>query len=125
MRTELGRANPPRLRRRGPGHGALAADYAQIELRIAAHITRDALLIEAFEPTRTSTRHRRPPSSTSPERVTDEQRRLAKTTNFAVLYGISDFGLSQRVGISRSEAGPFISAYLDKYPGQAPTSTRR
>ncbi|HXI17086.1 MAG TPA: DNA polymerase I [Chloroflexota bacterium] len=118
IRTEIGR----RIRRafvaESKDHVLLAADYAQIELRIAAHITGDPLLKQAFandEDVHTSTASI---VFTVPrEEVTSDQRRLAKTTNFAVLYGISDFGLSQRVGISRDEAAPFIQAYLAKYTG--------
>ena len=118
IRTELGR----RIRRAFVAEGKdtvlLTADYAQIELRIAAHITGDALLKAAFdadEDVHTSTAS--VVFGVPPEKVTSEQRRLAKTTNFAVLYGISDFGLAQRVGISRDEAGPFIEAYLGRYEG--------
>ncbi|HET7769366.1 MAG TPA: DNA polymerase I, partial [Chloroflexota bacterium] len=118
IRTELGR----RIRRAFVAEGKdmvlLTADYAQIELRIAAHITGDALLKAAFEAdedVHTSTAS--VVFGVPPEKVTPEQRRLAKTTNFAVLYGISDFGLAQRVGISRDEAGPFIEAYLGRYEG--------
>ena len=96
----------------------LFADYAQIELRIAAHITCDPLLVEAFQ--RDEDVHAATAATVFGvplERVSDEQRRLAKTTNFAVLYGISDFGLSQRVGIARSDAAPFIKSYLEKYTG--------
>ena len=118
VRTELGRG----IRRAFVAEGAdtvlFAADYAQIELRIAAHITRDPLLIEAFK--RDEDVHAATAATVFNvplEAVTAEQRRLAKTTNFAVLYGISDFGLSQRVGIARSEAAPFIRSYLEKYAG--------
>ena len=118
IRTELGR----RIRRAFVSGGKdlllLAADYAQIELRIAAHITGDPLLREAFE--RDEDVHTSTASvvfGVAREKVTPEQRRLAKTTNFAVLYGISDFGLSQRVGITRDEARPFIDTYLNKYTG--------
>jgi DNA polymerase I len=118
VRTELGRAIRRAFVAEGPAAVLFAADYAQIELRIAAHITRDPLLIEAF--LRDEDVHAATAATVFNvplERVTPEQRRLAKTTNFAVLYGISDFGLSQRVGIARSEAAPFIRAYLEKYAG--------
>ncbi|HEU5317518.1 MAG TPA: DNA polymerase I, partial [Chloroflexota bacterium] len=118
IRTELGR----RIRRAFVAGGddllLLTADYAQIELRIAAHITQDALLKQAFaedEDVHTSTAS--VVFGVPRDKVTPDQRRLAKTTNFAVLYGISDFGLSQRVGISRDEAAPFIEAYLGRYEG--------
>jgi DNA polymerase-1 len=118
VRTELGRAIRRAFVAGEPGTVLLAADYAQIELRIAAHITQDQLLIEAFR--RDEDVHAATAATVFNvplDRVTPEQRRLAKTTNFAVLYGISDYGLSQRVGIARSEAAPFIKAYLEKYAG--------
>jgi DNA polymerase-1 len=118
VRTELGRAIRRAFVAEGPDAVLFAADYAQIELRIAAHITRDPLLVEAFQ--RDEDVHAATAATVFGvplERVTDEQRRLAKTTNFAVLYGISDFGLSQRVGIARSDAAPFIKSYLEKYRG--------
>jgi DNA polymerase-1 len=118
VRTELGRTIRRAFVAGGPGLVLLSADYAQIELRIAAHITRDPLLIEAFRNDEDVHAATAATVFNVPlERVTAEQRRLAKTTNFAVLYGISDFGLSQRVGIARSEAAPFIRAYLAKYAG--------
>ncbi len=118
VRTELGRGIRRAFVAGEPGMVLFAADYAQIELRIAAHITRDPLLIEAFahdEDVHAATAAT--VFNVSLDQVTAEQRRLAKTTNFAVLYGISEFGLSQRVGIARSEAAPFIKAYLEKYAG--------
>jgi DNA polymerase I len=118
IRTELGRQIRKAFVAEGKDTVLLAADYAQIELRIAAHITGDPLLKESFEKdedVHTSTAA--VVFNVPREQVTSDQRRLAKTTNFAVLYGISDFGLSQRVGISRDEAAPFIQAYLDKYTG--------
>jgi DNA polymerase-1 len=118
VRTELGRAIRRAFVAQGPDAVLFAADYAQIELRIAAHITRDPLLVEAFQ--RDEDVHAATAATVFGvplERVSDEQRRLAKTTNFAVLYGISDFGLSQRVGIARSDAAPFIKSYLEKYTG--------
>jgi DNA polymerase-1 len=118
VRTELGRL----IRRAFVAGEAdtllLAADYSQIELRIAAHITRDPLLIKAFqEGLDVHTATAATIFGVPVDQVTPEQRRLAKTTNFAVLYGISDFGLSQRVGIARSEAAPFIKAYLERHTG--------
>jgi DNA polymerase-1 len=118
VRSELGRLIRRAFVAGEPQTVLLAADYAQIELRIAAHITRDPLLIEAFRNDEDIHAATAATVFNVPlEKVTAEQRRLAKTTNFAVLYGISDFGLSQRVGIARSEAAPFIRAYLDKYAG--------
>jgi DNA polymerase-1 len=134
IRTDLGRrirrafvsetaGSQPKLAHGGRDGGKrdivlLAADYAQIELRIAAHITRDPLLIQAFmDDVDVHAATAATVFSVPLEEVTPDQRRLAKTTNFAVLYGISDFGLSQRVGIARDEAAPFIKAYLDRHTG--------
>ncbi|MDQ3703207.1 MAG: DNA polymerase I [Chloroflexota bacterium] len=118
VRTELGRGIRRAFVAGEPGMVLFAADYAQIELRIAAHMTRDPLLIEAFrqdEDIHTATAAT--VFNVPREQVTTEQRRLAKTTNFAVLYGIGEFGLSQRLGIARSEAGPFLKAHLEKFAG--------
>ena len=118
IRTELGRKIRRAFVAGDPDWVLLAADYAQIELRIAAHITRDPLLIAAFQ--RDEDIHAATAATVFNvplAHVTQEQRRLAKTTNFAVLYGISDFGLSQRVGIARTEAAAFIKAYLERYAG--------
>ncbi|MGH2355055.1 MAG: DNA polymerase I, partial [Chloroflexota bacterium] len=118
VRTELGRAIRRAFVAGEPGTVLFAADYAQIELRIAAHITRDPLLIEAFmNDVDVHAATAATVFNVPLEQVTREQRNQAKTTNFAVLYGISDFGLSQRVGIARKEADAFIRAYLDKYAG--------
>lgn len=95
-----------------------AADYAQIELRIAAHITEDPRLIRAFEDDEDiHTATAAALYNVTTDQVTTEQRRVAKTTNFAILYGISDFGLAQRLGLDRREADKIIREYLDKYPG--------
>jgi DNA polymerase-1 len=118
IRTDVGRTIRRAFVAGGPDLVLLTADYAQIELRIAAHITRDPLLIQAFmDDVDVHTATASTVFNVPLGEVTPDQRRLAKTTNFAVLYGISDFGLSQRVGIARSEAAPFISAYLERHTG--------
>ncbi len=118
VRTELGRLIRRAFVAGSPDLLLLTADYAQIELRIAAHITRDPRLIEAFQNDVDVHAATAATVFNVPlEQVTAEQRRLAKTTNFAVLYGISDFGLSQRVGIPRAEAQRFIEAYLARHAG--------
>jgi len=118
VRTELGRLIRRAFVAGSPELLLLTADYAQIELRIAAHITRDPLLIEAFQHDVDVHAATAATVFNVPlEQVTPEQRRLAKTTNFAVLYGISDFGLSQRVRIPRAEAQRFIEAYLARHAG--------
>lgn len=95
-----------------------AADYSQIELRVLAHIANDAGLVEAFQAgmdihTRTAMDVFHVPA----EEVTSNMRRQAKAVNFGIVYGISDYGLSQSLGITRKEAGEFIEKYLRSFPG--------
>lgn len=93
------------------------ADYSQIELRVLAHITGDEALIRAFvqnEDIHTSTASL--VFEVAPERVTPELRRRAKAVNFGIVYGISDFGLSRDLSITRKEAKRYIDGYLSKYP---------
>ncbi len=94
------------------------ADYSQIELRILAHCSRDEKLIEAYQ--MASDIHRITASQvfhTPFEEVTDLQRRNAKAVNFGIVYGISAFGLSQDLEISRKEAQEYIDRYFEAYPG--------
>ncbi|HJX61584.1 MAG TPA: DNA polymerase I, partial [Dehalococcoidia bacterium] len=120
VRTELG----GQVRRAfvardyGPEPLLLSADYSQIELRIMAHITEDAGLVEAFmadEDIHAATASQ--VFGVPLGEVTPEMRRRAKVFNFGVLYGLSEFGLSTREHISREEAGDFIKTYFAKYPG--------
>lgn len=95
-----------------------ASDYSQIELRVLAHIAGDEKLIEAFRQdkdihTQTASEVFGVPAS----EVTSEMRRQAKAVNFGIVYGISDYGLSQSLGITRKEAQAFIDKYLESYPG--------
>jgi DNA polymerase-1 len=119
VRTELGNA----IRRcfiardYGPEPVLLAADYSQIELRILAHLSGDEGLIEAFladEDIHAATASQ--VFGVPIEEVTADQRRRAKVFNFGVLYGLSEFGLSTREGITREEAAQFIERYFTKYP---------
>lgn len=116
VRTEVGR----RIRRAflaDPGSQLLAADYSQIELRILAHITHEPSLVEAFEhdeDIHTATAAQL--FKTSLAEVTPDQRRLAKTVNFAVLYGQSAFGLARVTGMSNSDAAEFIRNYEKTFP---------
>ena len=119
VRTDLG--NRIRMafiaRDFGPDPMLLAADYSQIELRIMAHLSGDESLIEAFR--RDEDIHAVTASQVfgvAIEDVTPEMRRRAKVFNFGVLYGLSEFGLSQREGISREEAADFIARYFARYP---------
>lgn len=96
----------------------LSADYSQIELRIMAHISEDANMIEAFANNmdiHTATASKI--YGVSPEEVTREMRSKAKTANFGIIYGISAFGLSQRLKIPRSEASQLIQGYFNTFPG--------
>ncbi|WP_409302114.1 DNA polymerase I [Peribacillus sp. SCS-155] len=95
-----------------------AADYSQIELRVLAHIANDAGLIEAFrDDMDIHTKTAMDVFHVSQEEVTSNMRRHAKAVNFGIVYGISDYGLSQSLGITRKEAGNFIDQYLKSFPG--------
>lgn len=97
----------------------LASDYSQIELRVLAHISKDEHLIEAFQKgvdIHTSTAMR-VFGIEKAEDVTANDRRNAKAVNFGVVYGISDFGLSNNLGISRKEAKDYIDTYFERFPG--------
>ena len=97
----------------------LSSDYSQIELRVLAHISKDEHLIKAFQEgadIHTSTAMR-VFGIERPEDVTANDRRNAKAVNFGVVYGISDFGLSNNLGISRKEAKAYIDTYFERCPG--------
>ncbi|MRH42889.1 DNA polymerase I [Aquibacillus halophilus] len=95
-----------------------AADYSQIELRVLAHIAGDEKLIEAFnDDMDIHTRTAMEVFHVEAGEITDNMRRQAKAVNFGIVYGISDYGLSQSLGITRKEAQKFIDRYLDSYPG--------
>ena len=118
IRSELGR----RIRRAfvagGPDVTLLAADYSQIELRILAHVSGDEHLRDAFA--RGADIHRETAARVlhkAPEDVNPDERSMAKMVNFGLAYGMSDFGLSSRAGISRAEAKAFIDNYFATYSG--------
>ncbi|MBI4301709.1 MAG: DNA polymerase I [Chloroflexi bacterium] len=97
-------------------HLLLAADYSQIDLRVLAHLSQDPTLLAAFA--HDEDIHRATAAQVfgvAMEGVAPEMRRVAKTVNFGVIYGISDYGLAQGADLSREEAGKFISAYFQKY----------
>ncbi|WP_338750606.1 DNA polymerase I [Bacillus sp. FJAT-52991] len=95
-----------------------AADYSQIELRVLAHIANDEKLIEAFlQGLDIHTATAMDVFHVSKEEVDGNMRRQAKAVNFGIVYGISDYGLSQNLGITRKEAADFIERYLTTYPG--------
>ncbi|MDY6892253.1 MAG: DNA polymerase I [Chloroflexota bacterium] len=96
----------------------LSADYSQIDLRALAHLSQDPILIAAFaqdEDIHTTTASQ--VFGVSPAEVTSDMRRLAKTVNFGVIYGMSEYGLEQATELSRQEAAQFIKAYFEKYSG--------
>ncbi|MDE6468213.1 MAG: DNA polymerase I [Muribaculaceae bacterium] len=103
-----------------PGCLMLSADYSQIELRLMADLSGDEAMIEAF--LSGADIHRATAAKIYHEElaeVTETQRRNAKTANFGIIYGISAFGLSERLGIPRGEAKELIEGYLATYPGVA------
>lgn len=99
-------------------HLLLSADYSQIELRLMAHLSGDEAMLKAFKEgadihTATASRLFGVPAN----EVTREQRRRAKTANFGIIYGISSYGLGQRLNIPRTEAKEIIDGYFASYPG--------
>ncbi|MFZ3590727.1 DNA polymerase I [Bacillus sp. DJP31] len=95
-----------------------AADYSQIELRVLAHIANDEKLIDAFQnDLDIHTKTAMDVFKVKAEEVTSDMRRQAKAVNFGIVYGISDYGLSQGLNITRKEAATFIERYLESYPG--------
>ena len=101
-----------------PGQIFLSADYSQIDLRVLAHYSRDPALIEAFRDG--GDIHRATAAEifrVRPEFVTSEMRRVAKSINFGIVYGMSAFGLSEQLDIGRKEAATFIDRYFTHYSG--------
>ncbi len=118
IRTEKGREIRKAFVPGDDNHVLLAADYSQIELRIIAALSKDEAMREAFinnYDIHTATAARI--FDVSLEEVTKEMRRKAKTVNFGIIYGISAFGLSERLNIPRKEAAQIIDQYFEKYPG--------
>ena len=100
------------------GYIFLDADYSQIELRILAHISQDKHMIEAFR--KDEDIHKQAASKVLNipiEEVTKEERSKAKAVNFGIVYGISDFGLAEQIGVTRKKAKEYIEQYLEKYNG--------
>ena len=98
----------------------VSADYSQIELRVVAHVSGEPALIEAFR--RGEDIHRSTAAAVAgvaPEAVTSDMRRSAKVVNFGVMYGLSDFGLARDTGMSREDAGAFITAYFQSFSAVA------
>jgi DNA polymerase-1 len=100
------------------GYKLVAADYSQIELRIMAHLSEDAGLINAFKAGEDI--HRATAAEVfgvARDQVSNEQRRSAKAINFGLIYGMSAFGLSRQLNIARTEAQSYIDLYFSRYPG--------
>ena len=120
IRTERGKEIRKAFVPSTPDGVLISADYSQIELRIMAHLSGDGHLIEAFREGRdvhsiTAAKI----FGISNDEVTPEQRRIAKTANFGIIYGISAFGLSQRLKIPRAEAKKIIDDYFANFPAVA------
>ncbi len=101
-----------------PGSQLLSGDYSQIDLRALAHLAQDPSLLAAFqhdEDIHAATAARL--FSVEAKEVTPDMRRVAKTVNFGVVYGMSDYGLEQATELSREEAAQFINAYFTQHPG--------
>src|SRR5438552_10150907 len=116
IRTELGREIRSAFVAE-PGHKLLSADYSQIELRILAHVSGEPKLREAFargEDIHTATAAE--VLGKDPATLTKDERNIAKMVNFGIIYGISAFGLSENLEISREEAQTYIDAYLARFP---------
>lgn len=117
IRTELGR----RIRRAfvaSPGNKLISADYSQLELRLLAHITRDEVMLDAFQKGEDiHSRTARLVFNAKTDEELKEARRFAKIVNFAIAYAIEPWGLSQRVGITRQEARKVIDDYYATYKG--------
>lgn len=118
VRTEKGREIRKAFVPRDENHILLAADYSQIELRIIAHLSGDQAMLSAFRnglDVHTDTAAR--VYGVDIKDVTSEMRRNAKAVNFGIIYGMSAFGLAERLKISRSEASEIIKNYKKEYPG--------
>ncbi|MGL5206933.1 MAG: DNA polymerase I [Acidaminococcaceae bacterium] len=118
VRTEIGK----RMRAMFvPGDGydwLMSCDYSQVELRVLAHIAQDKLLLDSFA--KGEDVHARTAAEVfglDLDDVTPEMRSRAKAVNFGIVYGISDYGLSKQLGISRNEAGQYIENYFKRYTG--------
>lgn len=117
VRTELG-SELRKMFVAPAGHKLVDADYSQIELRLLAHISDDAVMQEAFRSgTDIHTVTASQVFGVSPEEITHEMRRRAKAVNFGIVYGISDFSLGQDIGVPRYEAREYMDRYFEKYHG--------
>ncbi len=118
VRLEEGRRIRKVFKPRREGNVILTADYSQIELRILAHLAGDPVLLEAFRENQDiHTRTAAEVFGVAIQEVTAEMRGRAKAVNFGIIYGISDFGLSRDIKVSRQEAGRYIKSYFERYKG--------
>lgn len=121
IRTELGREVRRAFFAKGDGIGPwhfLSADYSQVDLRVLAHFSQDQRLLDAFRhDADIHTATAAEVFGASPDEVTPDMRRVAKTVNFGVIYGMSEYGLARGTDLSRKEAASFIDAYFQRYPG--------
>lgn len=118
IRSELGKKIRKAFIAPSPKWFLLSADYSQIELRILAHMAKDKTLINAFLSNKDiHTQTARELYNVTDENVTEQMRRTAKTVNFGIIYGMTEHGLSQGLGISREEAKLFIEKYFERFPG--------
>ena len=116
-RTELGK-KLRKVFKAEKGNVFLDADYSQIELRVLAHMSEDKIMVDAFnEDQDIHTICASQIFNVPVEEVSKQLRSRAKAVNFGIVYGISDFGLSEQVGIKRNEAKEYINEYLSKYSG--------
>ncbi len=117
IRTALGRS----IRKAfvaPPGKVLLSADYSQIELRVLAHLSKDAVLVDAFQRGQdVHTRTAMEVFGVEESGVTGDMRRQSKTVNFGVIYGMGETALAKRLGIPRAEAAKFIDRYFERYSG--------
>ncbi|ABG38548.1 DNA polymerase I [Paraglaciecola sp. T6c] len=117
IRTEQGRRVRQAFIAR-PGYKIVAADYSQIELRIMAHLSQDEGLLKAFSQGKDiHTATAAEVFNVSLTEVTTEQRRNAKAINFGLIYGMSAFGLSKQLNVSRHDAQHYMDLYFERYPG--------
>jgi DNA polymerase I len=118
IRLEEGRKIRQAFTAEKEGWLIFAADYSQVELRVLAHIAEDEKLVEAFrEGLDIHTKTAMDVFNVAEDEVTSEMRRGAKAVNFGIVYGISDYGLSQSLNITRKEAASFIEKYFESFPG--------
>jgi len=118
IRTDMGKLIRKAFIAESSNQILISADYSQVELRIMAHISEDETLISAFEQGHDI--HAATAAGLygkAIEEVTQDDRRIAKTVNFGIMYGLGPFGLSQRLGLERKHAKETIDNYFEKYPG--------